>query len=73
MNANRGAKLPKRPQVVDGKDDLNSYLQRFERFAKGNQWKEYNWATSLSALLSGRVFDISSRLSKNAAVEYNQL
>ena len=27
------AKAPKLPSFVDGKDDLDAYLQRFERFA----------------------------------------
>ena len=27
------AKAPKFPSFVDGKDDLDAYLQRFERFA----------------------------------------
>ncbi len=57
VNASSGAKLPKLSEFVDGKDDLDSCLQRFERFAKGNQWKENTWATSLSALLTGRALD----------------
>jgi hypothetical protein len=73
VNASSGAKLPKLPEFVDGKDDLDSYLQRFERFAKGNQWKENTWATSLSALLTGRALDVYSRLSESAAVDYPQL
>ena len=28
------AKLPKLSEFIDGKDDLDSYLQRFERFAR---------------------------------------
>ena len=28
------AKMPKLPQFIDGQDDLDSFLQRFERFAK---------------------------------------
>ena len=28
------AKAPKFPLFVDGKDDLDAYLQRFERFAE---------------------------------------
>ena len=34
------AKLPKLPPFPDGKDELYSYLQRFEVFAKTNGWKE---------------------------------
>ena len=33
-------KSPKLLSFVDGKDDLHCYLQRFERFAKVNNWSE---------------------------------
>ena len=52
-----GGKYPKLPSFLDGKDDLHSYLQRFERFAKVNNWSEEDWAVSLSALLTGRALD----------------
>ena len=67
------AKLPKLPAFVDGKDDLDSYLQRFERFARSNNWDESTWSTSLSALLAGKALDVYSRLSETAAVDYKQL
>ncbi|CAB4030732.1 vicilin-like seed storage At2g18540 [Paramuricea clavata] len=67
------AKLPKLPTFVDGKDDLDSYLQRFEQFAKNNNWDQSTWSTSLSALLTGRALDVYSRLSETAAVYYKQL
>ena len=31
------AKLPKLAEFIDGKDDLDSYLQRLERFARSNK------------------------------------
>ena len=37
------AKAPKLPSFVDGKDDLNAYLQRFERFAETAKWKKKRW------------------------------
>ena len=49
------AKAPKLPSFVDGKDDLDAYLQRFERFAETAKWKKDGWASKLSALLSGRA------------------
>ena len=61
------------PLFVDGKDDLDSYLQRFERFAKGNCWEEERWATMLSALLTGRALDVYSRMPEEAVMDYNQL
>ena len=45
------AKAPKLPSFVDGKGDLDAYLQRFERFATTAKWDKAGWATKLSALL----------------------
>lgn len=74
-NANvvSGTKLPKLPTFVDGKNDLDSYLQRFERFAKNINWEESTWSISLSALLTGRALYVYPRLSETAAVDYKQL
>jgi len=66
-------KAPKLPPFVDGKDDLDSYLQRFERFARTSNWHERHWATNLSALLSGRALDVYSRLSEETANDYESL
>ena len=56
------AKAPKLPSFVDGKDDLDVYLQRFERFAEIARWKKDGWASKLSVLLSGRGLEVYSRL-----------
>ena len=66
-------KAPKLPAFVDGKDDLDNYLERFERFAIGAGWNQGIWASNLSALLSGRALDVYSRLSREEAKNYAQL
>ena len=48
-------KMPKLPAFVDRKDDLDSWLLRFERFATTSGWPKESWCTSLSALLTGRA------------------
>lgn len=70
---NINGKVPKLPVYVDEKDDLHSYLQRFERFARINNWPENEWAVSLSALLTGKALDVFSRLSVEDAVNYSKL
>ena len=65
-------KLPKIAPFQDGKDELDSYLLRFERFARANRWEDERWAGTLSALLSGKALDVYSRLSEEAAVDYRQ-
>ena len=67
------AKAPKLPSFVNGKDDLDAYLQRFERFAEKAKWKKDRWASKLSALLSGRAFEVYSRLSEEAARDYDKV
>ncbi|XP_068731657.1 GRB10-interacting GYF protein 2-like isoform X2 [Montipora capricornis] len=67
------AKAPKLPSFVDGKDDLDAYLQRFERFAETAKWKKDGWASKLSALLSGRALEVYSRLSEDAAKDYDRV
>ena len=70
---NTNKKVPKLPAFIDGTDDLDSYIQRFERFARVNNWNREDWAVSLSVLLTGKALDVYSRLSDEAATNYDQL
>ena len=36
--------------LVDGRDDLDNYLLRFERYATVAGWEKEAWATQLSTL-----------------------
>ncbi|CAH3139267.1 unnamed protein product, partial [Porites lobata] len=67
------AKAPKLPSFVDGKDDLDAYLQRFERFAATAKWEKTGWASKPSALLSGRALEVYSRISEEAAQDYDRV
>ena len=67
------AKAPNHPAFEDGKDDLDAYLQRFERFADTAKWHRSGWASKLSALLSGRALEVYSRLSEEAARDYDKV
>ena len=66
-------KTPKLPKFIDGTDAIDSYLQRFERLARTNNWTEDTWAVSLSLLLTGKALDVYSRLSDEEAVSYMHL
>ena len=67
------AKLPKLPPFQDGKDDLDSYSQWSERFARTSAWVEDQWAPALSTLLSGKALEVYSRMLDAAATDYRQL
>ena len=58
---------------MDGKDNLDAYLRRFERFAETAKWQKTGWASKLSALLSGRALGVYSRLSEEAAKDYDKV
>ena len=51
------SRVPKLPTFVEGKDQMDAYLNRFERYARAQNWPENIWATNLSALLSGKALD----------------
>ena len=70
---NKDAKSPKLPSFVDEKDDLHSYLLRFERYAENASWEKDTWAIKLSALLTGRAMDVYTRMSDADASDYDKL
>ena len=64
---------PKLPPFMEGRDEMDSYLQRFERFARAAGWGEDQWAVSLSALLTGKALDVYHRLGVEDAADYVHL
>ena len=59
---NRDAKSPKLPAFIDEKDELDSYLLHFERYTENASWKKDTWSIKLSALLTGGVMDVYTRM-----------
>ena len=70
---NKDAKSPKLPSFIDEKDELGSYLLRFERYAENASWEKDTWAIKLSALLTGRAMDVYTRMSDADASDYDKL
>ena len=69
----KDAKSPKLPSFIDEKDELDSYLLRFERYAENASWEKDTWAIKLSALLTGRAMDVYTRMSDADASDYDKL
>ncbi|GFO41267.1 hypothetical protein PoB_006777200 [Plakobranchus ocellatus] len=67
-SSDAGAKHPKLPSFQDGRDDLDVWLTRFERFAESNGWSREKWSSSLCALLTGHALDCYGRLSAEQAM-----
>lgn len=66
-------RMPKLPTFSDDRDNLDTYLSRFERYATAQCWPRASWATNLSALLTGKALDTYSRLSDTEALDYDTL
>ena len=70
---NKDAKSPKLHSFIDEKDELDSYLLRFERYAENASWEKDTWAINLSALLTGRAMEVYTRMSDADASDYDKL
>ena len=57
----------------DEKDEIDSYLHRFENYATTQNWEKQNWAVYLAALLRGRALDVYARLPIEQANDYSIL
>ena len=66
-------RTPPLPSFVDGKDKLDEYLLRFERYASVAKWNRSTWATQLSPLLTGKAVEVYNRLSPEEAMDYERL
>jgi len=66
-------KAPKMPYFDEDKDFMDSYLNRFEKFAVSQNADKTTWALSLSALLRGRALDVYSMMSKDDVNDYDKL
>ena len=67
------AKAPKIPAFNEVKDEMDSYLLRFERYATAQKWEPDTWATGLSALLQGKALDVYALIPKEDALNYDKL
>ncbi len=64
---------PKLPVFDEVKDNLDSFLHRFEIFAVSQNWSRDLWANFLAALLKGKSLDVYSRLPVESAQDYDQV
>ena len=67
------AKSPKIPAFNEGKDEMDSYLLRFERYETAQKWEPDTWATGLSALLQGKALDVYALMPKEDALNYDKI
>ncbi|XP_077499788.1 uncharacterized protein LOC144110628 isoform X1 [Amblyomma americanum] len=57
----------------DKRDDLDAYLQRFERIALGQGWERSEWATALSMCLVGEALNVFGRMPAADSMDYEKV
>lgn len=62
--------IPKLPKFDESSDDMDAFLERFERFAQSQGWENGIWAISLSPLLTGKGLQVYATLSATEASDY---
>ena len=70
QNERKNTKTNKLPSFLEGKDEIDNFIQRFERYARAIGWAEENWAIALGALLTGKALEAYTRLSEEDASNY---
>ena len=65
--------MPTLPVFNDEQDEIDSYLERFERYATLQRWDKSDWAMILSSLLTGKSLDVYARLSNDDAMDYDKI
>ena len=69
-NSGRSTKLP---VFFYAKDDMDAYLQIFERYAENEGWDADCYGTYLGSLLSGKALEVYSRITASEARDYYKL
>ena len=67
------ASRPKLPMFNEDKDDIDSYLQRYEQVATANAWPAADWSIHLSTLLAGKALETYARSPPDTTRDYQAL
>ena len=63
----------KLPPFDDHRDNLDSYIERFERYVSSRKIVRTQWAVELSALLQGKALQVYTRMPVEDTLEYDKL
>ena len=65
--------MPKLPYFVDGKDNIDSYLARFETYAHSMNWPSESYSLCLSCLFTGKDVDVLAKIPQSLVHDYEHL
>lgn len=61
------------PTFNEERDELDAYIQRFERVATSQNWPQDKWAFSLNLCLTGEALSVVGRMAADDALNYAKL
>ena len=68
-----GTAKPKLPRFDEKHNDMDTFIERFERFAESQGWQRDEWAVCLSPLLTGKGLQVFSSMPSDEALQYDVL
>ena len=68
-----GTGKPKLPRFSEKHDDIDTFIERFERFAESQGWQRDEWAVCLGPLLTGKGLQVFSSMPSEEALQYDVL
>ena len=68
-----GTTEPKLPRFDEKHDGMDTFIERFERFAESQGWNRAEWAVCLSLLLTGKGHQVFSSMPSDEALQYDVL
>ncbi len=71
--AHASAPRPKLPKFEEKEDDMDAFLERFERYAQVQKWDMNDWAVSLSPLLTGKGLQVYTSMPADDINDYHKL
>lgn len=68
-----GVPKPKLPKFDENLDDIDAYIERFERYATTHKWPVEQWVVNLCSLLSGKALQAYIALPPTNANNYDSV
>lgn len=73
LEQSRGFSHPSLPKFDPRVDKMDSFIERFERFAVSTDYPRDQWCLGLSVLLTGKALEVYSSLPLSFAQDYEEL
>ncbi|KAK4316371.1 hypothetical protein Pmani_012500 [Petrolisthes manimaculis] len=63
---------PKIPAFDESKDEIDTYISRFERVAEGAGWSRAIWPTALASFLTGRALEMYHMFTDDVVLDFSK-